>query len=191
MSNDNSEFKITGDAQFLPIAQATPFHVCFQCGAKLTLNPDGSATFEGNADAAAQQFFDNVIKQHSAYKKPELERTESKGPEDAELSKIIEELRDAPTPGYNEAVFDHEAILALLVELQERREAEGRIIYQLFDAGWYDTDKSTYDTVTSAGMKGRVLYTVPTPVGFVNEAGTECECVCPACKHEFSVKFEY
>ncbi|ECF4097438.1 hypothetical protein E4N46_11320 [Salmonella enterica subsp. enterica serovar Adelaide] len=44
-------------------------------------------------------------------------------------------------------------------ELQERRKADGaEPIYQLFDAGWYDTNKSTYDTVTGMGMKGRIVY---------------------------------
>lgn len=42
-----------------------PYVISFQGGSKLTLNPDGTATFEGNADDAAQQFFDNVIKLHN------------------------------------------------------------------------------------------------------------------------------
>lgn len=28
-------------------------------------------------------------------------------------------------------------------------------------------------------------------VGFVDATGTDCECVCPVCKHEFSIQFEY
>ncbi|ECD2968450.1 hypothetical protein EXQ18_09515 [Salmonella enterica subsp. enterica] len=48
---------------------------------------------------------------------------------------------------------------AMQYELQERRKADGaEPIYQLFDAGWYDTNKSTYDTVTGMGMKGRIVY---------------------------------
>ncbi|EBR5148684.1 DUF3850 domain-containing protein [Salmonella enterica] len=39
-------------------------------------------------------------------------------------------------------------------------------------------------------------YATPQPalqpsVGFVDATGTDCECVCPACKHEFSIQFEY
>ncbi|MBH0545351.1 hypothetical protein I3B18_03895 [Salmonella enterica] len=53
----------------------------------------------------------------------------------------------------------HTLILNALLELQERRKADGaEPIYQLFDAGWYDTNKSTYDTVTGTGMKGRIVY---------------------------------
>ena len=49
-------------------------------------------------------------------------------------------------------------------ELQERRKADGaEPIYQLFDSGWYDTNKSTFDTVTGTGMKGRIVYTAPQP----------------------------
>lgn len=51
------------------------------------------------------------------------------------------------------------------VELQERRKADSaEPIYQLFDAGWYDTNKSTYDTVTGTGMKGRIVYAAPQPL---------------------------
>lgn len=52
-----------------------------------------------------------------------------------------------------------------VAELQERRKADGaEPIYQLFDADWYDTNKGTYDDVTSAGMKGRIVYAVPQPL---------------------------
>lgn len=34
-------------------------------------------------------------------------------------------------------------------------------IYQLFDMGWYDTDKQTYDSVTGAGCAGRIVYAAP------------------------------
>lgn len=37
-------------------------------------------------------------------------------------------------------------------------------IYQLFDMGWYDTDKQTYDSVTGAGCAGRIVYAAPQPL---------------------------
>lgn len=61
---EEDQFKISGETLTLSTTPM-PFIVNFQGGAKLTLNPDGSATFEGNADDAAQQFFDNVIKLHN------------------------------------------------------------------------------------------------------------------------------
>lgn len=61
---EEDKFKISGEMLNVSVAP-TPFIVSFQGGAKLTLNQDGTATFEGNADDAAQQFFDNVIKLHN------------------------------------------------------------------------------------------------------------------------------
>ena len=53
-------------------------------------------------------------------------------------------------------------------ELQERRKADSaEPIYQLFDAGWYDTNKSTYYDVTGAGMKGRIVYAAPQQASLV------------------------
>ncbi len=53
-------------------------------------------------------------------------------------------------------------LLDEIAELQERRKADSaEPIYQLFDAGWYDTNKSTFDDVTSVGMKGRIVYAAP------------------------------
>lgn len=77
---------------------------------------------------------------------------------------------DAATSEFMRAIGYRETdIIADLLdeidELQERRKADGaEPIYQLFDAGWYDTNKGTYDDVTSAGMKGRIVYAVPQPL---------------------------
>lgn len=62
-----SDFTYTGEMFTASVQpwQELPFHLCFTGGAKLTLNPDGSATFEGDADEAAQMFFDSVIKLHN------------------------------------------------------------------------------------------------------------------------------
>lgn len=60
-------FNFTGEmftASVKPL-QELPFSLCFKNGAKLTLNPGGSATFEGDADEAAQMFFDGVVKLHN------------------------------------------------------------------------------------------------------------------------------
>ena len=46
-----------------------------------------------------------------------------------------------------------------IAELQERRKAEP--IYQLWDEGFYDTDKDTYDVVGGSGARGRIVYTAP------------------------------
>lgn len=62
-----SDFTYTGEMFTASVQpwQELPFHLCFANGAKLTLNPDGSATFEGDADEAAQMFFDSVIRLHN------------------------------------------------------------------------------------------------------------------------------
>lgn len=44
-------------------------------------------------------------------------------------------------------------------ELQEHRKAVATPIYQLFDMGWYDTNKQTHDNAVSAGCAGRIVYT--------------------------------
>ena len=63
-------------------------------------------------------------------------------------------------------------------ELQERRKADNaEPIYQLFDSGWYDTNKSTYDTVTGAGMKGRIVYAAPQPAKSLELAGWQFKSV--------------
>lgn len=61
------EFKIIGEAESFTFAPSAPgsFYVFFEGGARLTLNQDGSATFEGDADDAARQFFDNLINRHN------------------------------------------------------------------------------------------------------------------------------
>ncbi len=46
-------------------------------------------------------------------------------------------------------------------ELQEHRKAVATPIYQLFDMGWYDTNKQTHDNAVSAGCAGRIVYTAP------------------------------
>lgn len=46
-------------------------------------------------------------------------------------------------------------------ELQEHRKAAATPIYQLFDMGWYDTNKQTHDNAVSAGCAGRIVYTAP------------------------------
>lgn len=46
-------------------------------------------------------------------------------------------------------------------ELQEHHEAVSTPIYQLFDMGWYDTNKQTHDNAVSAGCAGRIVYTAP------------------------------
>lgn len=72
---ETSGFTFTGEMFTASVCQLQklPFSVCFQNGAKLTLNPDGSATFEGDADEAAQEFFDKVIRLHNCqYRKIEV-----------------------------------------------------------------------------------------------------------------------
>ncbi|EMG7890296.1 ead/Ea22-like family protein [Enterobacter hormaechei] len=69
--------------------QEVPFHLCFTGGAKLTLNPDGSATFEGDADEAAQMFFDSVIKLHNR----QYQALESAEKRIAELERMASTLR--------------------------------------------------------------------------------------------------
>lgn len=38
---------------------------------------------------------------------------------------------------------------------------EAEPIYQLWDEGYYDTEKETYDAVLKAGGRGRIVYTAP------------------------------
>lgn len=65
--------------------QELPFSLCFTNGAKLTLNPGGSATFEGDADEAAQMFFDSVVKLHNRQYQALSETLEAKDKQIAEL----------------------------------------------------------------------------------------------------------
>lgn len=59
----------TGEIMTYKAETSLPFKYIFITNSggdsTLTFNPDGSATFEGNADEAAQVFFDNVIKKHN------------------------------------------------------------------------------------------------------------------------------
>ncbi|EEI3459130.1 hypothetical protein G3D33_001406 [Salmonella enterica subsp. salamae] len=89
-------------------------------------------------------------------------------------------------------------IVRVLREVLERRKADSaEPIYQNYpDDGWSDCSKEIYENLTELGCRTRIVYAAPQPapqpsVGFVDATGTDCECVCPVCKHEFSIQFEY
>lgn len=55
---------------------------------------------------------------------------------------------------------------------------EAEPIYQLWDEGYYDTEKGTYDAVLMAGGRGRIVYTAPpAPVSVPDDVTAED---CPA-----------
>lgn len=62
-NSENDKFYVTGGT-FYPAQQIWPF--IFRIGeSQLKLNADGTASFEGDTDASARVFFDNVIKLHN------------------------------------------------------------------------------------------------------------------------------
>ncbi|ECE5859496.1 hypothetical protein DLB55_14290 [Salmonella enterica subsp. enterica] len=97
--------------------------------------------------------------------------------------------------------------LLALRELQERRKADSEPValrWRWNDnaAQWTYAPASKMPEFVAAGFSQNngveieYLYAAPQPalqpsVGFVDATGTDCECVCPACKHEFSIQFEY
>ncbi|WP_438436399.1 hypothetical protein [Kluyvera georgiana] len=90
--------------------------------------------------------------------------------EENQDSPSAEQDMDAAAGAIEELIKQYGVLIVLnlldeIDELQERRKADSaEPIYQLFDAGWYDTNKGTYDDVTSAGMKGRIVYAAPQPL---------------------------
>lgn len=110
---------------------------------------------------------------------------------------------DAATSEFMSAIGNRETdiiadLLDEIYELQERRKADSaEPIYQNYpDDGWSDCSKEPYEKLTELGCRTRIVYAAPQPapqpsVGFVDATGTDCECVCPECKHEFSIQFEY
>lgn len=99
--------------------QELPFNLCFTSGTKLTLNPDGSATFEGDADEAAQMFFDNVIKLHnSQYQKLEAAEKHIAELEISRDKSFLSGLKSGweygiadDTEGYNREIADAKAVI--------------------------------------------------------------------------------
>lgn len=73
-----------------------PYSVRFQGGAGLKFNPDGSATFSGDADEAARMFFDCVIRNWSQYREGFQEKLTAAEKRIAELEARAVEL---PLPG--------------------------------------------------------------------------------------------
>lgn len=52
---------------------------------------------------------------------------------------------------------------------------EANQIYQLWDEGFYDTDKDTYEAVVSSGARGRVVYAAPpAPVSVPEWTNEQC-----------------
>ncbi|EHO5928694.1 hypothetical protein KLR25_001689 [Salmonella enterica] len=94
-------------------------------------------------------------------------------------------------------------------ELQERRKADSEPVAweaihhseEVNDEVIFSTRQALDAFLARAGWwpaltEIKPLYAAPQPalqpsVGFVDATGTDCECVCPACKHEFSIQFEY
>lgn len=87
--------------------------------------------------------------------------------DDKTLQELIEFRRSTfeyhSKEGHKVQTIIHGVILSALIELKERRKA-AEPIYQLFDMGWYDTDKQTHDNAVSAGCAGRIVYAAPQPL---------------------------
>jgi len=65
-------------------------------------------------------------------------------------------------PGAHSRVYSYE-IVEMARMLLSGMDSEP--VHQLFDSGYYDTDRETYQNATQAGVKGRILYAAtPAPV---------------------------
>ncbi|EHK8181145.1 hypothetical protein K2B91_000985 [Salmonella enterica subsp. enterica serovar Enteritidis] len=85
-----------------------------------------------------------------------------------------------------------------LRELQERRKAGERLQESAYKsgltAGWnfgIEHNSAGFSKCLAAHEYAAPQPALQPSVGFVDATGTDCECVCPACKHEFSIQFEY
>lgn len=120
-------------------------------------------------------------------------------PESDDMIRLWDELNDDwATP---------EVVRDMAIEIQERRKADSEPValrWRWNDnaAQWTYAPASKMPEFVAAGFSQNngveieYLYAAPQPalqpsVGFVDATGTDCECVCPACKHEFSIQFEY
>ncbi|EEA0954271.1 hypothetical protein JGY68_002139 [Salmonella enterica] len=111
-------------------------------------------------------------------------------PESSDMIRLWDELNDDfATP---------EAVRNMAIELQERRKADGenlvkerqRVIDGLCTIG--ETAWEIEEYMKKWDAEHAALQPALQPsVGFVDATGTDCECVCPVCKHEFSIQFEY
>ena len=77
------------------------------------------------------------------------------------ISKLDKALSECINHGFTDSAEEYADMINALRELEEHRKAASAPIYQLFDMGWYDTDKQTYDSVTGAGCAGRIVYAAP------------------------------
>ncbi|EHO5626872.1 hypothetical protein KLQ90_001764 [Salmonella enterica] len=83
-------------------------------------------------------------------------------------------------------------------ELQERYKAGERLQESAYKsgltAGWnfgIEHNSAGFSKCLAAHEYAAPQPALQPSVGFVDATGTDCECVCPACKHEFSIQFEY
>ncbi|EAS1882545.1 DUF3850 domain-containing protein [Salmonella enterica] len=88
--------------------------------------------------------------------------------------------------------------VVLSIELQERRKAGERLQESAYKsgltAGWnfgIEHNSAGFSKCLAAHEYAAPQPALQPSVGFVDATGTDCECVCPACKHEFSIQFEY
>ncbi|HCM3564946.1 TPA: DUF3850 domain-containing protein [Salmonella enterica subsp. enterica serovar Agbeni] len=86
----------------------------------------------------------------------------------------------------------------LSFELQERYKAGERLQESAYKsgltAGWnfgIEHNSAGFSKCLAAHEYAAPQPALQPSVGFVDATGTDCECVCPACKHEFSIQFEY
>lgn len=108
-SSDDNKFQLAGE-RYTAAAQTFPFIFTFQDCGKLTLNFDGSATFEGNADEAAKLFFDNVISLHNHQYNEYAKQLQALVAENVELKRSVQHAGDciqaAYVEGLQEALLD-------------------------------------------------------------------------------------
>ncbi|EED6909391.1 hypothetical protein XV54_002200 [Salmonella enterica subsp. enterica] len=85
-----------------------------------------------------------------------------------------------------------------VIELQERYKAGERLQESAYKsgltAGWnfgIEHNSAGFSKCLAAHEYAAPQPALQPSVGFVDATGTDCECVCPACKHEFSIQFEY
>lgn len=109
-------------------------------------------------------------------------------PESSDMIRLWDELNDDfATP---------EAVRNMAIELQERRKADSEPVAYMVEGRLLENMPQAIAFKADSDFEIKPLYVAPQPapqqsVGFVDATGTDCECVCPVCKHEFSIQFEY
>lgn len=84
---------------------------------------------------------------------------------DKQAVQAVADLKAGYTLGHADVAILNELARIALASL------EAEPIYQLWDEGYYDTEKGAYDAVLMAGGRGRIIYTAPpAPVAVMDEA---------------------